>query len=324
MPTLSSQVKRWLRILAVPAWISLGVAALWFALNQVDSTQLWASLTGAALTPLLLGLVVDVMSVFCKATKWHLLLRPMGKVPQFKLQGAIYAGGAVSMVLPFRLDEAVRAYVASRFSGLPTMTVLGSMALERLVDICVLLGFLLTLTFLLPLPPVVSNSILVISAVGGALVMILVAVHLFSSRDWLKGVVARLLDSFAQGSRALMKPHLVAGAMVFSACEWLLTGTVAGLVSHSAGIDLPFGGLVLTTTLLFGSFALAVVPAGIGVFQVACELALPPLYGITKVQAVTLALLIHTLLLFPMATVGTTVIVATGVKLKDLKQEEEE
>lgn len=321
MPRLSPETKRWLRILAVPVWLSLGGAVLWFALRQVDGAQLWASLTGVALAPLLLGLGVDVLSVFCKATKWHLLLRPVGKVSQFKLQGAIYAGGAVSMVLPFRLDEAVRAYVAARFSGLPTMSVLGSMALERLVDVCVLLAFLLTLTFILPLPPVVSNSFLVIAAVGGALVVILALVHLFSSRDWLKGVMARLLDNFAQGSRALMKPHLVAGAMVFSASEWLLTGTVSGLVAHAADIDLPLGGLVLTTTLLFGSFALAVVPAGIGVFQVACELVLPRVYGITKVQAMTLALLIHTLLLLPMATVGTIVIVATGVKVGDLKQE---
>ena len=81
---------------------------------------------------------------------------------------------------------------------------------------------------------------------------------------------------------------------------------------------------MLTTTLLFGSFAFAIVPAGIGVFQVVCELALPPLYGITKVQAVTLALLIHTLLLFPMATVGTTVIGATGVKFKDLKKDDDD
>ena len=324
MPTLTPKVKRWLRILAVPVWLSLGGVMLWFALRQVDHKALWTSLTGVALTPLLLGLGVDVLSVFCKATKWHLLLRPVGKVPQFKLQGAIYAGGAVSMVLPFRLDEAVRAYVAARFSGLPTLAVLGSMALERLVDVCVLLGFVLALTWLLPLPPQVSSAVLVASAMAGVLVTVLVMVHLFSSREWLKGVLARLLDSFAQGSQALMRPHLVLAAMLFSAGEWLLTGTVAGLVAHAARIELPFGGLILTTTLLFGSFALPAAPAGIGVFQWACALVLPRVYGINKVQAVTLALLIHTLLLLPMATVGTIVIVAAGVKLSDLKREDDE
>ena len=316
-----SQMKRWLRIIAVPVWIALGGLILWYALRQVDSSQLWDSLTAVALAPLLLGLVVDVLSVFFKATKWHLLMRPMSKVPQFKLQASIYAGGAVSMVLPFRLDEAVRAYLASRFSGLPMVSVLGSMALERLVDVCVLLIFVLTLTWMLPLPPMVSGAVLVISVFGGVLITALAVGHLFSSRDWLKGVLARLMERFAQGSAALKKPHLILGAMLFAAGEWMLTASVGGMVARSAGIDLPWAGLIVTTTLLFGSFAMAVVPAGIGVFQVACEVVLPPLYGISKVQAVTLALLIHTLLLFPMATVGTTVIVATGVKLSDLKKE---
>jgi len=318
---LPSEVKRWLRIIAVPIWLALGGVILWIALRQVDSHQLWQSLTGVALAPLLLGLGVDVLSVFCKASKWHLLLRPMARVPQFKLQGSIYAGGAVSMILPFRLDEAVRAYLASRFSGLPMVSVLGSMALERLVDVCVLLIFVLSLTFMLPLPPMVSGAVLVIATFGGILITVLVIGHVFSSRDWLKGVLARLMERFAEGSAALRKPHLVVGAMIFAAMEWGLTTAVGGLVARSAGIEMPWVGLVVTTTLLFGSFAMAVVPAGIGVFQVACEVVLPPLYGISKVQAVTLALLIHFLLLFPMASVGTTVIVATGVKLSDLKKD---
>ena len=46
------------------------------------------------------------------------------------------------------------------------------------------------------------------------------------------------------------------------------------------------------------------------------------IYGITKVQAVTLTLLFHTLLLFPMAALGTMVIVTAGVKLSDLKKED--
>ena len=121
-------------MLAVPVWLSLGVIMLWVAVRQVDQSKLLDDIAGVALLPLFVALCVDILSVLSKATKWHMLLRPVGKVTLYKLQGAIYAGGAVSIVLPFRLDEAVRAYVAARFSGLPTMSVFGSMALERLVE----------------------------------------------------------------------------------------------------------------------------------------------------------------------------------------------
>ncbi len=313
-------MKRWLRIIAVPIWLSLGAALLWFALKQVDRHDLLESLTGVAILPLLGALVVDILSVASKATKWHMLLRPLGKVTLYKLQGSIYAGGAVSMVLPFRLDEAVRAFVASRFSGIPIVSIFGSMALERLVDVCVLLGFVLSLTLILPLPPIINSAVLVASAMAGVLVAMLVVGHIFSSRDWLKGVLAKLMDRFAEGSRALMRPQLVLAAMVFSAGEWFLTGSVIALVCEAASVPLPPGGMVLATTLLFTSFALPLAPAGIGVYQVACELVLPPIYGISKVQAVTMALLVHMLLLAPMATIGSTVIILAGVRLSDLKR----
>ena len=47
--------RRWLRVLAVPVWLSLGGLILWVAVRQVDSQQLWSGLTGVALAPLLFG-----------------------------------------------------------------------------------------------------------------------------------------------------------------------------------------------------------------------------------------------------------------------------
>jgi hypothetical protein len=105
------------------------------------------------------------------------------------------------------------------------------------------------------------------------------------------------------------KAKITALALLPIVAMFLLSGGVFGLEHVETG---KWGGLLLTTTLLFGSFAMAAVPAGIGVFQVVCEMVLPPLYRVSKVQAVTLALLIHTMLLFPMATVGTTVIASNG------------
>lgn len=311
---------RGLRILFVPVWLGLGGFLLWVALRQLDPDRFVASLTQVTLLPLLGAILVDVVSVLCKAAKWHLLLRPIGHVSLLKLQATIYAGGAVSIVLPFRLDEAVRATMAARFSGLPAMSIIGSMALERLVDVGVLLGFVLALTWLLPLPGWFNTAVLVTSGVGGVLVALLVMAHLLARTRKLTGVVNRLLDGFAAGSRALMRPHLIALAMGFAGCEWLLTGTVANLVAEASGLSLSVGALILVTTLLFTSFALPLTPAGIGVFEVAMKLVLPRLYGFTEQQAVAMALMMHGLLLAPMALIGTLVIVATGVRLSEVSR----
>ncbi len=304
----------WRRRLLLPLWIGLGASLLWLALRGVEPERLLGILRGAILPPLLLAVVVDVGCVAGKALKWQLLLRPVGRVPLLRLQGAIYAGGAAAVVLPVRLDEGVRAYLAARAAGVPVSSVLGSMALERLVDLAALLLALLCLSSLLPLPPVLRGVALASSGLALLLLLGLAVGQLGAARGWLGGLPARLLDGFALGSRALVRPRLLAASGLVAGLEWLGTCAVVGLVAHALGIQLPPAGLLLVTALLFGSFALPLSPAGVGVFQAACALVLPPLFALERVEAVGLALLLHALVLLTVAAIGSGVLVATGVR----------
>ncbi len=279
-----------------------------------------ATLRQVALLPILGALLTDVCSVLCKATKWHWLLRPVERVSVFRLQGAIYAGGATSLIFPFRLDEAVRAYAAARLSRLTFVQVLGSMVLERLLDVCVLLCFFFVLMGLLPLPAWIFTTLLWLGALAGGLITVLLVVHLLSRSGQSFGVFDALLGRLAEGSRAIARPRLLALAALFAVAEWLLTLAVSALGTRAVGLSLPPGALLLVTTLIFGSFAVPLTPAGIGTFEVAMGLLLPLFYGVTQDQAIPLALLIHTLLLTPMLVVGTTILVLSGIRLGEVRR----
>jgi uncharacterized membrane protein YbhN (UPF0104 family) len=306
------------RLLAIPLWLLLAAGLLGLALRDVPLTSLEARLGGVAWAPLLLAVLVDWVCVSCKAFKWQQLLRPVGRVSLLRLQGAIYAGGAAATLLPFRLDEGVRVFLAARLTGLPVPSLLGSMTLERLVDASVLLAVLAALAVLLPLPPWLGHGALVVSALALLLLLGLALGLLGQRRGWLGGGAARWLVGFAEGGRALRRPRLLLGAVLITALEWALTAGVIQLVAVAAGVQLPVVGLVLVVALLFGSFALPLAPAGIGVFQVACGLVLPPLFGLEPVEAVTLALLVHGVVLVAVVTVGSGVISAAGVGLGEL------
>lgn len=322
----ADSTRKILRILFVPLWMGIGVALLWLLVHQLkgegegEENKLLKELAHVDMAPLVLAVILDVIAVLCKACKWHLLLRPLQKLSVLRLQGAIYAGGAVSVVLPFRLDEGVRAYAAARMSGLRWAQVIGSMALERLVDLFVIGVVVLVLLAMLPLPPWFSGTLLVVGVLSAIIIGVLVLSHLFSKARWMPRAVARFIESMAQGSRAMARPHLLGGATAFALGEWVLTVTLATLVSYAAGMDVPLSGLILTTTLLFASFAIPMVPAGIGPFEWAVTKSLPRLYNVTKFQAATMAMVMHALLLAPMVTVGTLIIVITGIKLKDVQR----
>ena len=309
-----------LRILFVPLWMGIGATLLWLLVRQLELDKLQQELAHVAAGPLLLAIALDVVAVLCKATKWHLLLRPLSRISVLRLQGAIYAGGAVSVVLPFRLDEGVRAYAAARMSGLRWAQVIGSMALERLVDLFVIGVVVLALLVMLPLPAWFSGTLLVVGVLSAVIIGMLVLSHLFSSARWIPPRLTRFIESMAEGSRALARPHLLSGATLLALCEWALTVTLAALVSHAVGLSLPYDALILTTTLLFASFAIPMVPAGIGPFEWAVTESLHKLYGATRVQAATMAMVMHALLLAPMVTVGTLIIVITGIRLRDVQR----
>jgi len=311
-------MRRILRILFVPLWLGAGGLLIWLSLQHLDLARLWQTLREVMLGPLLLALAVDLVSVFCKASKWHFLLRPVERVGILRLQGSIYAGGATSLIMPFRLDEAVRAYSAARLSNLTFMQVIGSMVLERLVDVCVLLSFFLLLMGILPLPSWIFNTLLWLGLLAVGLLSVLVVVHLMSRSGRTFGLLGSLLNKMAEGSRAIAQPRLLALAAVFAICEWVLTVSVSGLAAWSLGLTMPMGALLLVTALLFGSFAIPLTPAGIGTFEVGMGLLLPLFYKVTKQQAVPLALIIHTLLLSPMLVVGSTIIAISGIRLADV------
>jgi len=312
------RLKRAARAGIVLLWLVCGGLLLWLALRRLDLSRLGEVLRGASLLPLAAALVVDVLCVASKAAKWKVLLGPVGRAGMVGLQASYYAAGAAAMMLPFRLDEFVRAFVAHRLARLPAPALLGSMALERLLDFLALLTALLALALVVPLPGWLATAPRVVVVIALVLGCGLIGLQLAAPRVRLPGPIGPLLRGMASGSGALRRPRLlVAGAGLVTA-EWLGNIAVVVLVLRACGLDLPWHGALLLTVLSMVSYALPLAPAGIGVFEVATRLALPELYGIEPEAAVGAALMIHGLLLLPMALVGIPVIVAGGVRLGEV------
>jgi glycosyltransferase 2 family protein len=317
---VDAALKRFRRLLAIGLWLTAGGALLAIALARLDHARLVESLGSVHVAPLIAALILDVAVVLSKATKWHLVLRPVGRASIPGLLASFYAGAASSAVLPVRLDEFVRAFTAVRFTRLPALPVLGSMVVERLVDFCALLLMLATLAWVLPLPPWLSSAhrYVILGAVilGGGVVML----QLISRRLGDRGGVAGLVHGVAQGTAAARRPGILSLALANTLLEWALTAGVVHLVLVAHGIALPWSASLLLTVLCMGSFALPLAPAGIGVFEVATRMVMPALFDITETEAVGAALTIHALLLVPVVAVGATVIVAGGIRLSEIRR----
>ena len=82
-----------------------------------------------------LGMAFDVASYAVQAVRWEMLLKPFGKVRLTRSIRAVYAGLFANLVFPLRPGEFLRSYLLANSEEITMGRVLGSVGVERLVDL---------------------------------------------------------------------------------------------------------------------------------------------------------------------------------------------
>src|SRR5690606_24798391 len=126
-------------------WLRLGLSvvitalALWLVQPRLDPLpdQLEIAAWGV---PLYLASLL--IYAFLRSARWWFLVSPLGQVRFGDVMLAGLAGALWIVALPWRLGELVRPALLARRSGLPVSQLLGTVAIERVVDgLCVCAAF---------------------------------------------------------------------------------------------------------------------------------------------------------------------------------------
>ena len=100
----------------------------------------------------LLGMGFDVLSYVVQAARWKFLLSPFGKVRITKAIRAVYAGLFANLVFPLRPGELLRSYLLSNSEDISIGRVLGSVGVERLIDLVIAVAALAVASLMVDLP----------------------------------------------------------------------------------------------------------------------------------------------------------------------------
>lgn len=147
----------WLRLLLSLALSGLG---LWFVTREASLTEMQAALGRADAGYVLLGLAIIAVTMMAKAWRWRLLYRPRNEAPSFSnLFWALSLGQLVNTAVPFfRLGEVARVYDLGQQAESSKAQALGTLVVEKVLDLMMLA---LTLFLLLPflvIPQFVTDS----------------------------------------------------------------------------------------------------------------------------------------------------------------------
>ena len=322
--------------IALVATLTLAIVGLWLA--SIDLAEMGHALTRARPAWLVLAGAGSLLHLVVRAWRWRLLLGPggTGAARTSDLVRYTVMGYAVTFVIPGRAGEIVRPALLWSRAGVPFGRALGSVVLERVLDVAALTAFLVA--FVLLEPERSPHALKVGAAVLLACVAVaLVALTLLARRHrpladrMVLGVASRLparirapLAGFAtsllDGLDAALRAHgplPILGASLLTWAPVMLT-SAACLVAMA--IEAPAVAPLALVPITAVGIAVP-TPAGVGGFHAAATWALVHLFGVDGATAAAAAIVTHAVSVLPVLAAGLYACWREGLSISALRRE---
>ncbi len=308
--------------------LSLAVAGglMWYVFKDMDLGAMWAKFENANHWWLVLVAVFTAVAGWSRATRWNMLLEPVGYRPSaFDATLAVFTGYFANQLIP-RAGEVTRCGTLNRLERVPVNVSFGTVVAERIFDFLVLL-LLIALAFVLEFNRLsdffmaffssklgASSSSNRTALLAGGAIVILIGVGVawwFYNKNAAKlrqNALFTKVESFVLGLiegllsvRKLHNPGLFVFHTVLIWTMYLLSSYVCFFVlPESSNLGLLAG----LTVLIMGGLGMSVpVQGGIGPYHILVSGALV-LYGLSKENGLALATYIHGTQLLLMLLLG--------------------
>ncbi len=305
----------------------ISVAALALVLKNVNLSEVASALATANYWWLIPTTAILLVTTWTRGMRWRALLDD--RISPSRSFWIANAGNLLNNVLPFRIGELGRAYMASRNSTVTTMQSLSTVLIERLLDVLAVFGMLVVV-----FPFVSTEGWLVKAGMSAAAVAFVGVAGLFVAAalrpqvmrmaramlgwmrpGWREALLHRA-DDFLQGvSAAGGRPLL--SAMLWSALVWAGWGLASWtfLLAFVPGAKL-YMGLFVTCAMAL-SLSIPSAPSGAGLYEAAAVAGLA-VFKVAPDVALAYALLLHVLSFVLIGVLGTIGLDREGESFKHI------
>lgn len=315
------------------AGLVLSLLFLALAIRNVEWSSVWNSWRAARLDLLLLGTVLLVGSWLIAAVRWRVLLPGVKELRIRDAFSFISIGYLANTILPLRLGDLVRASLVGRKKSTGISRALGSIAIERLMDVLMLVAMTLALMRVLDIPAPIQHGLtaFTIVALAGLIGLMIVSInrqHLPKLGTWMGRFMPRkladriltLIGNFASGADALHHPTGFLSVIMLSILLWLTVGAATLFWVFAFHLSVPwYAGFFVLIVVNLGS-AIPSSPGYIGVYHYLAVLALS-IWVPDRNAALAYAIGTHALNMLANAGLGSYFLAREGISLRALKSE---
>ena len=334
-------------------WASVAVTlfCIWLAARGIPLAEVTEAIRASRFWSLLaLSAPCYLLSVYFRALRWRHLVRPLSELPRSMLYRSTALGFMANNLLPLRVGELVRAWTLARDSGHALGAVVGTVALERVLDavtvLAMSLGGLAYLVSAAPADPEGPSELARILGQGSAfllpaaaapvaLLVLLrtapemgIALVRICARPFplrYQQAVEKGMRNFIRGLGALRGGSHLFWIGLHSVLIWLVTGTAPILLGFYF-FDVHLGGpweTVVHAWILLGALGAAVAipsaPGFIGPYQLAFTAVLVP-FGVAKATALAMGVVVWFIFWLTLTAQGAVYLALGRVSLFELSR----
>jgi len=261
-------------------------------------------------TYILPAILLLFLSVYIRALRWQLLFK--GNKPSInKLFGSQLIGYFGNNIFPLRAGELLRCVFLSKHYKIPKSTILGTVVLERVLD---LLGMILLLGFLLLLGENPMDIIYLIIVI--VLITILFISHKLNFSYSGNNKILLIINNIINGFKGLNYTNFLP-IVFYTILIWSIYVAMVYLVQSS--IDLNLSIINCIFILFISSLALSIpsAPGNIGTFEFSVVYAMG-MIGSSLYQ-LEFAIILHMVTFFPYTIIGGLFFIYYNFQILDKK-----
>ncbi|CAM3711051.1 hypothetical protein FSS13T_25610 [Flavobacterium saliperosum S13] len=263
------------KALGVGLPLLLGVFLVFYTYNKFTDRQLEEMkgyFQNANYGFIAISSVFSIVSLASRGYRWRYSLEHMGYFSQFRNNfAAVCIGYLMNYTVP-RSGEVSRALVLKKYNDIPFDKAFGTIIAERVIDLFILIGFILTAlvlqfdqlkSFLTATVPVEKLMYLGFIGIFGFIVVVLLFIYstwkpILFIKDKISGLIEGLLSTFKMPNRV---PFLIHTGIIWISYVLTFYAAVFALPETS---DIGLG--VIVTAFVVGSLAVTFTNGGFGAF----------------------------------------------------------
>lgn len=257
---------------------------LYAALRGIEFSQFVDALRGVEPLPVIAAFFVMLLVYVTRTLRWKAIIESTARISHWDTFSALMIGFFANNVLPARAGELLRAVILKRQIGVTKSYALGTIIVERMMDLVALVGLLLVAVYRLPSTrlPAATSEVRAI-AFGILAVVILGMVVLLWARervvreltrllsrlmsDRRAGILAGKVEQLSVGLEVLRNPGRMIYVAVLSVLSWLGMVVIFALVFAAFRLDLPPAAAGFSVSLVNLGMAVPSSPGFVGTYE---------------------------------------------------------